>query len=195
MSSDHIKLVVGSLAAAAVAAAAFASYKRSRVNESEPTDARQAEEKEATTEETPQQFMYKHGCIADQYTTAETMALIMCGLPGRGKTAIANRTAQYLRFFHGLECEVFSVAAKRREKLGYRDEAYYDDSNPDTVSLRRQFYLDTLDSLKVASVRGTSAFVPSMSFIVSRLDVSGGDGQERAGGNLRRLERDAGAAA
>ena len=42
----------------------------------------------------------------------------MVGLPGRGKTAVAARTARYLSFFHGLECQLFNVGDRRRKGYG-----------------------------------------------------------------------------
>jgi adenylylsulfate kinase-like enzyme len=50
--------------------------------------------------------------------TPETIALVMVGLPGRGKTAVAARTARYLSFFHGLECQLFNVGDRRRKGYG-----------------------------------------------------------------------------
>jgi hypothetical protein len=51
--------------------------------------------------------------------TPDTIALVMVGLPGRGKTAVAARTARYLSFFHGLECQLFNVGDRRRQGHGY----------------------------------------------------------------------------
>lgn len=50
--------------------------------------------------------------------TPDTIALVMVGLPGRGKTAVAARTARYLSFFHGLECQLFNVGDRRRQGHG-----------------------------------------------------------------------------
>ena len=48
------------------------------------------------------------------------VCLFVCLFVIIGKTAIANRTAAYLRFFHGLECRVFDVASHRRDHVGFR---------------------------------------------------------------------------
>jgi hypothetical protein len=73
----------------------------------------------------------------------------MVGMPGRGKSGIAQRTAHYLRFFHGVDCKVFSTAAKRREAIGYADNTWYDDQRTDQKDMMRKWFLETMDDLKV----------------------------------------------
>jgi hypothetical protein len=84
----------------------------------------------------PQQLVYKHAAVDDLHGTSETTCLVFVGMPGRGKTAIAKRTAQYLSFFHGIACQVFSVADRRRAALGYMSEDYYGDENEEGSQLR-----------------------------------------------------------
>jgi ABC-type multidrug transport system ATPase subunit len=86
--------------------------------------------------DTPQQLVYKHAAVDDMHGTSETTCLVFVGMPGRGKTAMAKRTAQYLSFFHGIACQVFSVADRRRAALGYVPEDYYGDDNEEGARMR-----------------------------------------------------------
>mmetsp|Transcript_81677 Transcript_81677/g.159455 ORF Transcript_81677/g.159455 Transcript_81677/m.159455 type:complete len:574 (+) Transcript_81677:57-1778(+) len=113
---------------------------------------------------TPQTQVYRHTTVADELTgSIETTCMVMVGMPGRGKTAIANRTAQYLRFFHGLDCEVFNPGAQRgawaetvygkghkwaSTKGDSNHTDLFDDSDGELVALRRRMFLDTLDNVK-----------------------------------------------
>lgn len=87
----------------------------------------------------PQQLVYKHAAVDDLHGTSETTCLVFVGMPGRGKTAIAKRTAQYLSFFHGIACQVFSVADRRRAAMGYMPEDYYGDENEEGFHLRARY--------------------------------------------------------
>mmetsp|Transcript_16192 Transcript_16192/g.20986 ORF Transcript_16192/g.20986 Transcript_16192/m.20986 type:complete len:577 (-) Transcript_16192:277-2007(-) len=105
----------------------------------------------------PQQLVFRHECSANQTfgTLDEATVLVMVGMPGRGKSGIAQRTAQYLRFFHGVDCQVFSTAAKRREAIGYADESWYESKQGGEQSdLMRKWFLETLDDLKVYLLSG-----------------------------------------
>jgi broad specificity phosphatase PhoE/adenylate kinase family enzyme len=105
----------------------------------------------------PQNFVFRHECVADRTfgTLDQATVLVMVGLPGRGKSGIAQRTAQYLRFFHGVECQVFSTAEKRREAIGYADESWFDESkHGEQTELMRKWFVETLDDLKVYLLSG-----------------------------------------
>ena len=65
------------------------------------------------------------------------VCLFVCLFVIIGKTAIANRTAAYLRFFHGLECRVFDVASHRRDHVGYMTSEYYDDTLGSAEDMQR----------------------------------------------------------
>ena len=103
----------------------------------------------------PQKFVFQHTAIADAETgTTDTMCLVFVGIPGRGKTAIANRTAAYLRFFHGLDCQVFDVASHRREHVGYMTEEYYNDQSEADRSRRQLYRSSAVDKLKKFLING-----------------------------------------
>jgi 6-phosphofructo-2-kinase/fructose-2,6-biphosphatase 2 len=80
--------------------------------------------------------------------TEDTFAIVFVGLPGRGKTAVAARTARYLSFFHGVDCELFNVGDRRRDGVGYvAKEGYSND--PAAVKARKAFADQTLNELKL----------------------------------------------
>ena len=54
----------------------------------------------------------------DQGIIGEKHVLVMVGLPARGKTHMAKRLCQYLRFFHGANTRVFNVGEYRRKFAG-----------------------------------------------------------------------------
>ena len=54
----------------------------------------------------------------DQGNIGEKHVLVMVGLPARGKTHMAKRLCQYLRFFHGANTKVFNVGEYRRKVYG-----------------------------------------------------------------------------
>ena len=109
----------------------------------------------ASLGDTPQKFVFQHTAIADAETgTTDTMCLVFVGIPGRGKTTIANRTAAYLRFFHGLDCEVFDVASHRRNSVGYMTEQYYNDESADDLVRRAVYRREALDKLKEFLIKG-----------------------------------------
>lgn len=80
---------------------------------------------------------------------SETIALVMVGIPGRGKTAVASRTARYLSFFHGVNCKVFNVGDRRRQHGRYFRQDFYDFSNEERVQQRKAYSDETLDDLKL----------------------------------------------
>mmetsp|Transcript_100993 Transcript_100993/g.289970 ORF Transcript_100993/g.289970 Transcript_100993/m.289970 type:complete len:572 (+) Transcript_100993:166-1881(+) len=84
----------------------------------------------------------------DNADVQENIVLVMVGLPGRGKTAVANRTARYLAFFHGAEVEVFNVGDKRRRAKGYMKGEEYDFRNRKNMDQRMKYSYDTLQDMK-----------------------------------------------
>mmetsp|Transcript_106382 Transcript_106382/g.308307 ORF Transcript_106382/g.308307 Transcript_106382/m.308307 type:complete len:433 (+) Transcript_106382:421-1719(+) len=76
----------------------------------------------------------------DQFSTnADKVALIMVGLPARGKTHVSRRLARYLNFFHSISVKVFNVGDYRRKLV--KDEmpaSFFDHGNEDAVKLRKQ---------------------------------------------------------
>lgn len=75
------------------------------------------------------------------------LALVMVGLPARGKTHMARRVARYLRW-RGLDTRVFNVGNYRREHLGSRQSHhFFDPDNPDGMSARRHVARLALDDM------------------------------------------------
>jgi 6-phosphofructo-2-kinase/fructose-2,6-biphosphatase 2 len=75
--------------------------------------------------------------------------LVLVGLPARGKTYIARRLCQYLRFFHGAVCEVFNVGNYRRKMVGTNRMAdFFDPRNADNMAQRLASTQATLDDMK-----------------------------------------------
>lgn len=60
---------------------------------------------------------------------ADKLCIIFCGLPGRGKTHIAKRLAQYLSFFHAIPVKVCNVGEYRLNICGAIKDAEWFDSN------------------------------------------------------------------
>ncbi len=66
------------------------------------------------------------------------IALVMVGLPARGKTYIARKVARYLTWL-GHRARVFNVGNYRRKHVGSRQpHDFFDPSNPEGVELRWQ---------------------------------------------------------
>mgnify|MGYP000312210944 CR=1 FL=1 len=79
----------------------------------------------------------------------DKLCLVMKGLPARGKTFIARRIRQYLRFFHGAKCELFNVGVYRREMFGpYHRADFFDPHNAKYAEMRRQCSRAAMDDMK-----------------------------------------------
>ena len=75
-------------------------------------------------------------------------AIVMVGLPARGKTYMARKLGQYLSWL-GYETAVFNVGNYRRATFGAEVPAsFFDPSNPDGVAARRKVALAALDDLQ-----------------------------------------------
>jgi len=75
------------------------------------------------------------------------LALVMVGLPARGKTHIARRVARYLRW-RGLPTKVFNVGNYRREHLGsHQPHRFFDPSNPEGLAARKHVARLALDDM------------------------------------------------
>jgi hypothetical protein len=69
----------------------------------------------------------------------EKYAMVMVGLPARGKTHIAKRLSRYLSFFHGATTKVFNAGDYRRQLLGAEQTSdFYDHAVPENVQMRQQ---------------------------------------------------------
>ena len=67
----------------------------------------------------------------------DRLVIAMVGLPGRGKTFVARRIANYLSFFHGVAVENLNVADVLRSITGGRPTraAMFDPSNEESLAL------------------------------------------------------------
>jgi broad specificity phosphatase PhoE/predicted kinase len=74
-------------------------------------------------------------------------AFVMVGLPARGKSFLARKTARYLSWL-GHPTRVFNVGSYRREHLGnYAGHTFFDPENPDGVAARRRMALHALEDM------------------------------------------------
>jgi broad specificity phosphatase PhoE/predicted kinase len=72
------------------------------------------------------------------------LALVMVGLPARGKTHIARRVARYLSWL-GYRTRVFNVGNYRRERLGsQKDHTFFDPDNAAASRARREVAMAAL---------------------------------------------------
>jgi broad specificity phosphatase PhoE/predicted kinase len=75
------------------------------------------------------------------------LAIVMVGLPARGKTWIARKIANYLRWL-GLNAAVFNVGNYRRQHIGAElPHDFFDPQNPEGRAARRRMALAALDDL------------------------------------------------
>ena len=79
--------------------------------------------------------------------TTPKFALVMVGLPARGKSYIARKLARYLRWL-GHETEVFNVGSYRRDLVGsQKSHEFFDPDNADALAERRRVAMIALDDL------------------------------------------------
>jgi broad specificity phosphatase PhoE len=77
----------------------------------------------------------------------ERLAIVMVGLPARGKTFIARKLARYLAWL-GHTTHVFNVGSYRRERLGSgQDAGFFDPANPEGIAARLAMATAALDDL------------------------------------------------
>ncbi len=75
------------------------------------------------------------------------LAIVMVGLPARGKTYVARRLSRYLGWL-GHRARVFNVGNYRRERLGGRQaHDFFDPKNPEGQEARLRMALAALDDL------------------------------------------------
>lgn len=68
--------------------------------------------------------------------TTQKIALVMVGLPARGKSYMARKLARYLRW-RGHETRVFNVGMYRREHVGHhKSHDFFDPNNPEGAAAR-----------------------------------------------------------
>src|SRR5260221_4906344 len=75
------------------------------------------------------------------------IALVMVGLPARGKSYIARKLARFLRWL-GHETRVFNVGAYRREIVGSKKpHEFFDPRNAEALSERQRVATLALEDL------------------------------------------------
>lgn len=85
--------------------------------------------------------------ILDKRVEAVRLALVMVGLPARGKTHMARRVERYLRWL-GYRTRVFNVGNYRRERLGSRQpHDFFDPDNPEGAAARREVAMAALEDM------------------------------------------------
>lgn len=86
--------------------------------------------------------------FGDQGNIGEKHVLVMVGLPARGKTHMAKRLCQYLRFFHGARTQVFNVGSYRRRMMGdAKADSEFFRGNGENDALRKSFARAALKDL------------------------------------------------
>lgn len=77
----------------------------------------------------------------------QKLALIMVGLPARGKSYTARKLAWYLNW-QGYDTRLFNVGEYRRAKHGpHKNHAFFDPKNSDGMNARRTLALDALHDM------------------------------------------------
>lgn len=77
----------------------------------------------------------------------ERLALVMVGLPARGKTHMARRLGRYLRWL-GIDTRLFNVGNYRRERVGsHKDHRFFDPDNPEGRAARREVAMAALEDM------------------------------------------------
>lgn len=83
----------------------------------------------------------------DGRAQAGRIALVMVGLPARGKTHMARRVARYLRWL-GMDTRVFNVGNYRRQQLGSHQPAeFFDPDNAEGQEARQRMATRALDDM------------------------------------------------
>ena len=109
------------------------------------------------------------------------LALVMVGLPARGKTYTAQKVARYLNWL-GHRARVFNVGNYRRREVGAQQPAaFFDPTNPEGLEARRRVAMEALDDLlawvgqggDVAIYDATNSTRSRRQLVRDRLEASG----------------------
>jgi broad specificity phosphatase PhoE/predicted kinase len=77
----------------------------------------------------------------------QKLAIVMVGLPARGKSYTARRIERYLSWL-GYRTRVFNVGQYRRERVGAQvPHGFFDPRNPEGAEARRQVAIEALDDM------------------------------------------------
>ena len=87
--------------------------------------------------------------ILDKRVEAVRLALVMVGLPARGKTHMARRMERYLRWL-GYKTRTFNVGNYRRERLGSQQpHRFFDPENVEGREARREVAMAALEDMLI----------------------------------------------
>ncbi len=92
--------------------------------------------------------------MLDKRVEAVRLALVMVGLPARGKTHMARRVERYLRWL-GYRTQIFNVGNYRRERLGsHKPHSFFDPDNAEGRAARREVAMAALEDMLAFFARG-----------------------------------------
>lgn len=108
------------------------------------------------------------------------LAVVMVGLPARGKSYTARKISQYLAW-HGYRTHIFNLGAYRRDRYAGAPASFFDPSNPEGVGARDHLASAALDDLvawvhgggQVAVYDATNTTVARRAFVLERLEAAG----------------------
>ena len=117
--------------------------------------------------------------VFDGRAQTEPLALVMVGLPARGKTHIARRLDRYLRWL-GVATRVFNVGNYRREHLGSQQpHEFFNPDNAEGRAAREKMAVAALDDMihwfgdggEVGIYDATNTTRARRSFLATRLSA------------------------
>lgn len=107
------------------------------------------------------------------------LAVVMVGLPARGKSYTARKISQYLAW-HGYRTRIFNLGAYRRDRYTGAPASFFDPSNAEAVGARDQLAAAAMDDLvawigdggQVAVYDATNTTVARRAFVLERLEAA-----------------------
>lgn len=108
------------------------------------------------------------------------LAVVMVGLPARGKSYTARKISQYLAW-HGYRTHIFNLGTYRRDRFASAPATFFNPSNPEGVGMRDQLAAAAMDDLvawvhgggQVAVYDATNTTAARRGFVLERLDAAG----------------------
>lgn len=108
------------------------------------------------------------------------LAVVMVGLPARGKSFTARKISQYLSW-HGYRTHIFNLGAYRRDRHTGAPASFFDPSNAEGVGARDHLASAAMDDLvawireggQVAVYDATNTTVARRAFVLERLEAAG----------------------
>jgi len=92
----------------------------------------------------------------DTYFCMESYLLCMVGLPGMGKTFVAQRLARWLEFFHDVNVKVFNLGNERRKQVGANiSHSFFDSEKKSNRETHRLIRTNVFGEIKAFLVKDT----------------------------------------